>query len=220
MSRRLLAGGALGGAAYLAGLWLDLPWLRIPAKPVPVLCLALWVLGGPGGLYALLIAVGLLLSLLGDLLIEASFLAGLASFLLAHLVYIAAFTADSRAPGLPRALPFAAFGAGMYVFLRPRLAEMSLPVAVYVTAICAMMWRAAARVGRAGPAQLDEWSALAGAILFAVSDTLIALDRFRAPIPGVRYPIILLYWAGQVGIALSARAPAPASRVPAPHEAG
>lgn len=206
MSRRLLAGGGLAGAAYLAGLWLDLAWLRIPAKPIPVLCLVLWVLGGPGGLYALRIAVGLLLSLVGDLLIEASFLAGLVSFLLAHVVYIAGFSADARAPRLLRALPFAAFGLGMYAFLSPRLGDMSLPVAVYVAAICAMMWRAAARVGHAGPARPEEWSALTGAMLFALSDTLIALDRFRAPIAGVRFPIILLYWAGQVGIALSARA--------------
>ena len=40
-----------------------------------------------------------------------------------------------------------------------------------------------------------------GAILFAASDTLIAFDRFHAPIVGVRYPIMLLYWAGQLGIA-------------------
>jgi hypothetical protein len=46
---------------------------------------------------------------------------------------------------------------------------------------------------------------LAGAILFALSDTLIAFDRFHSPVAGARLPIILLYWAGQVGIAMSAR---------------
>jgi hypothetical protein len=34
--------------------------------------------------------------------------------------------------------------------------------------------------------------------------TLIAFDRFDAPIPGVRLPIMLLYWLGQWGIAASA----------------
>jgi uncharacterized membrane protein YhhN len=43
-----------------------------------------------------------------------------------------------------------------------------------------------------------------GAILFGLSDTLIAIDRFHAPLPGARYAIILLYWAGQAGIAASA----------------
>ena len=45
-----------------------------------------------------------------------------------------------------------------------------------------------------------------GAILFGLSDTLIAFDRFHEPIAGVRYPIILLYWAGQLGIAAWAHA--------------
>jgi uncharacterized membrane protein YhhN len=49
------------------------------------------------------------------------------------------------------------------------------------------------------------WAA-AGAILFGLSDTLLAFDRFRGEIPHARYPIILLYWAGQIGIARSARA--------------
>ncbi len=35
------------------------------------------------------------------------------------------------------------------------------------------------------------------------SDTLIAFDRFHAPIAGVRLPILLLYWLGQWGIAAS-----------------
>jgi len=51
---------------------------------------------------------------------------------------------------------------------------------------------------------------VAGAFSFAVSDTLLALDRFLAAIPHVRHPIMLLYWAGQLGIVLSAR-PGPAS---------
>jgi uncharacterized membrane protein YhhN len=41
-------------------------------------------------------------------------------------------------------------------------------------------------------------------VLFGLSDTLIAVDRFRAPMPGAGYAIILLYWAGQTGIAASA----------------
>ena len=41
----------------------------------------------------------------------------------------------------------------------------------------------------------------------AVRDTLIGLDRFRAPIAGAPYAIILLYWAGQLGLALSVREP-------------
>jgi len=76
-------------------------------------------------------------------------------------------------------------------------------VAIYVGVIGTMIWRAAARAGHAGRPTRAEWIGLAGAIAFALSDTLIAFDRFRASIPGVRWPIMLLYWAGQSGIAAS-----------------
>ena len=179
-------------------------WLVV--KPLPVLCLAWWVLGAAKSTYRDRLAVGLLLSLAGDVLIEWSFVAGLAAFLLAHVAYIAAFLADTKRPRLLRAMPIAAYGAGMAVFLWPGLGDMRPAVVAYVVAICTMVWRAAARVGHSGRPRPGEGAALAGAILFALSDTLIALDRFHTPVPYARIPIILLYWTGQAGIAYSARA--------------
>ena len=87
----------------------------------------------------------------------------------------------------------------------PDLGAMAAPVALYTLAICTMLWRAAARVGSRGVAMPLEWLGLAGAIAFALSDSLIALSRFHAPIEGVRAPILALYWAGQYGIARSVR---------------
>jgi uncharacterized membrane protein YhhN len=180
-------------------------WLWVVVKPLPVLGLTLWVLGAPRRAYRNRLATGLALSLVGDVLIERSFVGGLALFLLAHVAYISAFLADEKRPRLLRALPIAAYGLGMTAFLWPGLGEMRGPVVAYVVAICTMVWRAAARVGRSGPPRPGEWAALTGAALFALSDTLIALDRFRAPVAGARWTIILLYWAGQLGIAASAR---------------
>ena len=67
-----------------------------------------------------------------------------------------------------------------------------------------MMWRAAARLGSPGTPALAALLGLAGAVAFGASDTLIAFDRFSAPIPGARWPIMALYWVGQCGIAASA----------------
>ena len=97
-------------------------WLWLAFKPLPVLGLGVWVLGAPRSAYRNRVAAGLMLSLVGDVLIEASFVAGLAAFLLAHVAYIAAFLADTKRPRLLRALPIAAYGAGMTAFLWPRLA--------------------------------------------------------------------------------------------------
>ena len=73
-----------------------------------------------------------------------------------------------------------------------------------VLAISAMMWRASALVGAPGlPPQVGRL-ALGGALLFAASDSLIAVHRFVAPQPWANVPIMVLYWLGQAGIAAAA----------------
>jgi uncharacterized membrane protein YhhN len=139
-------------------------------------------------------------------LLEASpglFLPGLLAFLAAHVAYTTGFVRETRRAALLRAVPFALWGVAGYWAMRPGLGALQAPVIVYLAAICVMMWRAAATVGREGPAQRHEWLALGGAVLFGMSDTLIGLDRFHSPIAGARLPIILLYWLGQWGIAAS-----------------
>jgi alkenylglycerophosphocholine hydrolase len=198
-------------ALYLVGLWLPAPALGLVVKPVPALALAALVLRRGEGFRARAVGAGLVLSALGDVLLDLprQFTSGLTAFLLAHLAYSAAFLEDERRPRLLRAVPFALWlgSASLFVWPQVRAVGLALPVTVYMAAIGTMMWRAAARVdpGRAGAV-----SGLVGALLFGLSDTLIALDRFHAPVPGVRYAIILLYWAGQAGIAASV--PGPPSR--------
>jgi uncharacterized membrane protein YhhN len=199
-------------AAVAAGVFLlsgpaGLPALRLASKPVPAAALAVWVYRGSALPRARLIAAGLALSAVADAAIEASFLAGLAFFLLAHLAYIAGFLRDTRALALPRALPPALYGLGMQGILAPSLGPLRLPVTVYVGVICAMVWRAGACVGRQGRATAGEWAGLLGAILFAASDSLIAWNRFVTPLAWAPAAIILLYWAGQAGIAAAGRRP-------------
>jgi uncharacterized membrane protein YhhN len=209
--RRLGPGPVLAGVGiatallYFAGMAADLPSLRLAVKPFPALALGAWVALGRPALLARLTAAGLVLSAAGDVLLEAGFfLPGLLAFLAAHLGYVAAFLSVERRPALARALPFLAWGLGAFALLRPGLGTSALPVAVYVAVICTMMWRAAARVGRPRTPALAALLGLAGAVAFGASDTLIAFDRFAEPIPGVRWPIMALYWLGQYGIAASA----------------
>jgi uncharacterized membrane protein YhhN len=200
--RALLAAAAVAALAYLAG-WPSLPrpWLAV-LKPVPVLCLAAWCGTGRGGTPARLISAGLVVSAAGDVLLvyPRLFLAGIAAFLVAHLCYTAAFLARTRRWRPLWALPFLAWGAGVYSFLFPVLGALVLPVGVYVLAICVMMWRAAACLGASGRPRKEAW-ALAGAVLFGLSDTILALNRFYQPWPDAPYVIMTLYWAGQAGLA-------------------
>lgn len=194
--------GAVAALVYLAGPAAFPPAVLLVAKPLPALALATWVALRSRAALGRLVATGLVLSAAGDALLEAGrFLPGLLAFLAAHLAYLAGFLSAAPRPALLRALPFAAWGVGVFAALRPGLGEMTLPVAVYMAVICAMMWRAAARLG--GPAPRAARLGLAGALAFAASDTLIAFDRFHAAIPGVGSPIMILYWLGQCGIAAS-----------------
>ncbi len=79
---------------------------------------------------------------------------------------------------------------------------MRVPVSIYTGVICVMMWRSAALAAQP-ETSLWRWFALVGAIFFAFSDTLIALDRYHDPIAGARVPIILTYYAAQLFITLS-----------------
>ena len=202
--RRALAAVAVVAALlYLAALVTDRPSLRLASKPVPALALAALVLSSRRDGYGTALACGLVLSALGDALLElpGHFVGGLAAFLCAHVAYTAAFLGDERRLRAPRAAPFAIWLLAAFVYVRPGLGEMARPVIVYMLAIGGMMWRAAARWGDHPRAE----AAVLGAVLFGLSDTLIAIDRFRAPIPGAAaFAIIVLYWAGQAGIATSA----------------
>jgi alkenylglycerophosphocholine/alkenylglycerophosphoethanolamine hydrolase len=184
--------------------------LWIVAKPLPVLVLAVWLVARTPSRYATWIAIGLVLSAVGDVLLEmgeAQFVFGMAAFAVAHAFYIAAFVGRSPALHLLLACPFAVWGVGLFARLRPGLGSMTLPVGVYAVLLMVMAWRAAGCIGARGTPTPGEWAAACGAVLFALSDSLIAVDRFDGPIPAwARLAILPLYWLGQSGIAWSARA--------------
>jgi alkenylglycerophosphocholine/alkenylglycerophosphoethanolamine hydrolase len=202
----VLAGIGVGTALlYFVGMAADLRALCVAVKPFPALALAAWVLLRCPRLPGRLTAGGLVLSAIGDVVLEEGhFLPGLLAFLSAHLAYVAAFLSSDRRPALGRALPFLAWGIGAFTLLRPGLGPTSLPVAVYVAVICTMMWRAAARLGSPGTPALAAALGLAGAVAFGASDTLVAWSRFAAPLPAAGWLIMVLYWLGQTGIAASA----------------
>ena len=88
-----------------------LPALCLAVKPFPALALAAWVALRCPRLLGRLTAAGLVLSAVGDVLLEAGFfLPGLLAFLSAHVAYVAAFLSAERRPALGRAVPFLAWG--------------------------------------------------------------------------------------------------------------
>ena len=149
--------------------------------------------------------VALLFCLIGDVFLmlpdrERFFVYGLGSFLIGHLAYI---------PGLlllgfegrlfiVGALVVAAFVVtiGRRVVKGVREAEPKLapPVTVYMGVISVMVISAFAS---------GHTIAIAGALLFYVSDALIAWNTFIEEHPWGRLAIIVTYHVGQIALALS-----------------
>lgn len=184
--------------------------LRVITKAIPVLMMALWVSGlRVKGRYQLAIMIGLLLCALGDILLEfseATFLFGLIAFLLGHVAYIVAFLQDSRKLYPFRGAAVYGYGAVAMAFLlyAGSLGGMLIPVQVYILVITTMLWRAASRVGVPGIPRFSAWAGFAGAILFVISDSLLAFRLFGTPIQAGGQVVMITYWLGQLGIALSA----------------
>lgn len=170
---------------------------------------------------ASLVVLGLLLSSAGDVLLfldDSSpkpkpeyFIGGLGSFLLAHVSYAAAFwygTKPRRAlhpTSISVMLPrFAVLLAGLLVVLVPRIPEADLvvPVIIYGAAITAMCFLALNKM--LTRASASAWLGFVGAAVFMLSDVLLAVNRFVAPLPYAHALVMSTYYAAQFAIAASA----------------
>ena len=191
-------------AAFLFGLAEDHETLRLVSKPIPVIVLLLAVAQRGTGPLMWGVVTGLALSAVGDVLLELGhFVPGLGAFLAAHVAYFLAFSWDRWAPKLLRGVPPFAYGLLILGVIGAGLGDLFAPVLAYLVVLCAMLWRAAARIRLPIPSGAQV-AGLVGAVLFTLSDTVIAIDRFTAfEHSATRYVIIGTYWVGQLGIALS-----------------
>ena len=156
------------------------------------------------------IVAGLGSSLAGDVLLMLPrdlFLAGLSSFLVAQVCYVVAFTSDSRFAARP--LPFLLLGgiglALMIVLWTGIPPALRLPVLGYAGVLLVMAAQAASRA--LDHKTLFASAAALGAVLFVVSDSLLALNRFGHPIPASRILVLAPYFAAQWLISISVLSP-------------
>jgi alkenylglycerophosphocholine hydrolase len=190
----------------LIGAERKIKWLEIVFKPITTLLL-LAVVGVPRTRFAGLIWAGILLSVVGDVALlwqsKRAFLVGLGAFLLAHVAYVIAFL--GAAVWSPHVALVAAVMIVSSSFLLRAIwtgaAGMHGPVIAYAVVISAMVISAAATLG--GPLPLAPFAAV-GSVLFYISDSSLALNLFRKPIPHVAFLAIGVYWIGQLGIAIAA----------------
>ena len=127
------------------------------------------------------------------------FVFGLASFLVAHILYIKISAGylqkELTAKIITSALPFVVLFAGLLMLIYPNLGEMLLPVLVYGIAISTFGALALLNY-RQEKSTANSWLLL-GAILFIASDSLIALNNFYTPKRLFDISIITLYVVSQ-----------------------
>lgn len=178
-------------------------------KPLTTGLLILLVASGPfraSSPYGLAILAGLSFSLLGDVFLmlpSDRFRSGLSSFLLAHLCYIFAFLSDSpfATPPGPYVFCVGLGGAAVAALWTGIPARLRLPVVVYTAVLLVMVSQATSRAVHlhAAPAVC----ASLGAVLFLLSDALLAWARFRKPFPAAQALIHATYFPAQWLIAIS-----------------
>lgn len=145
---------------------------------------------GSNRLHKIMLA-GLFFSWIGDVLLEIPgggelmFMAGLGGFLVSLVLFAVAFlSAPGRNEILHKRfwliLPGLLYGLVMGIYLSNYLGEMLLPVIFYETVMIIMLIGAISRIGKVSRESF--FLVLAGAILFVISDSILAVNKFAHPV--------------------------------------
>jgi uncharacterized membrane protein YhhN len=197
----------VAGLLAILGAERHVRWLEVVFKPLATIALVA-IVGWPETTFARLVVGGIALSVVGDVALlwkgNGAFIVGLAAFLLAHVAYVVAFV--GHAFFSPHVI---AVGVVVTVVTTTVLraiwkgaAGLHAPTVAYGVVISAMVVSASATLGGSLPGAAF---AAVGAALFYGSDTSLALNRFRRPIPHAAWLTLGIYWIGQIGIAIAAR---------------
>lgn len=165
-------------------------------KDVPDVILAILALCAVAGVRGKLLFVSYMLCAVAglalDLPVANSFLLGLIIFLLGHTFYIIAFFHDFM--WQPRRLWLVAaaliYAGGMALAFAPFAGGFLIPVYCYIAVITLMFVFA---VFRRSP----NYFVIYGALLFLISDSVLAVNMFITPVPAQDYIVMITYFAAQ-----------------------
>jgi uncharacterized membrane protein YhhN len=146
--------------------------------------------------------IALFFSLLGDVFLmfsgELYFMLGLGAFLLAHVFYILLFKSQFKF-NLVRVFLFVGATLSYFMFIKSGIdPNLLLPVSVYCLVITVMGIFAGGRKTNNSSYKL----VLIGSILFIISDSLIAYNKFYASLPASSFWVMSTYGLAQFLIVL------------------
>jgi len=185
-------------------IWFDgrIIFKLIPMALIIILGLIYVTSQKPKQRYHYLTVVGLLFCILGDYLISQVFVSGLVAFLIGHIFYIFSFRQQKQAEPDKVRFIILAYALIMMTIMSIALINkgdlyLVLPVIIY-TAVIALMVYTAWRTR-------SNWL-IVGSILFLISDSILAWNRFVSDISYSSVLIMTTYYAANYFIATSLKA--------------
>lgn len=185
-------------------------WVKPSLMLSLLICIALnWKAGHKGLFIPLVLAV--IFSLIGDVLLlpdlaQDYFVLGLLSFLCAHICYIVLFL---KVPHRPLEVPFIRrnpwmiflailFGIWMFTKTKTGAGPIAWAVLIYILVILTMALSAFNREGRVS--RVSFLLVSLGAVLFMISDSVLAWNKFYHPIEYAPWYILSSYALAQLFI--------------------
>ena len=155
--------------------------------------------------YKRTLLVALCFCLLGDVLLlkQDYFVFGLSSFLIAHLLFARGFiTLGGFQKNTMALIVLVIVGIALYAWLYPDLGSLKYPVAAYVLVILFMAWQGISLYLKNNTIA---YALIAvGVVLFMFSDSMIAVNKFKASFALSGVVILSTYWLAIALIANSA----------------
>jgi len=185
-------------------------------KPATMLLLIAWLWQNTSfEAHTLWFAIGFAFSLAGDVFLmlpREQFIAGLVAFLLGHLAFLVGLNQVAPPLNIPSlVLAIIIAFTAMQIYRRiaaglqaKGLTRLKVPVLIYTIVISLMLLSAFVTLVR------DEWQpgpallVSGGALLFFLSDTILAWNKFVSPLRHGRLTNIIPYHLGQILLALGA----------------
>jgi uncharacterized membrane protein YhhN len=205
---------------FMCSVLFVLPWLHYAVKPLFMILLMVLhhqQVNGKFSFFSKMVQFGLFFSWIGDIAlmfdeqIPILFVVGLGAFLVAHVGYALGFVRTIQDSGKPLnrgqsaliSVPFALFTAAFFYYIKDGIpSELFLPVLAYTVVISVMGMTAAVRFSHVDSKSYN-WIVI-GAVLFILSDCVIAVNKFYCDFDYDAILNMILYLSGQFMITLGA----------------
>ena len=186
-----------------------LPFVHQVCKPLIMITLGVYYLSH-AEFRSTAVWLAIFFSLAGDALLMFEtgdpkfFMFGLAAFLLAHIFYILSYrqhqdkSLEGSLKGIQKirfSFPIVLAGTGLIVVLYPSLGALKIPVVVYALVLIAMVLNSVFRYGRT--TNISFGLVFLGSILFMLSDSVLAINKFFKPVPSAGFLIMSTYILAQ-----------------------